>query len=510
MKSKVVIFGAWQGGINLFFQIHDKVEVVAFIDNNSELQSKEIYGIRILPPNELGQIEYNKILISSSKYYHQMRNQLLELGVKKADIKVMFPVDWIKTDLRKYCYYLEQKLDNYEKHWEDLKKKYHKISLYMLDMSCLGELVIRLWLIAEDEQLTDQSVLKIYIPTLGKGQRICNHELIKLARERINIVDIKDYNFWTYILDVHSSEVDFFDYDQYLYRGERTNRIIQGDYVFVKFRRSQIELGKKNMEVMGINGKYVCMAARSPAYARSSFNNKNLMESNIKAHGFRDSNFYEYGNTIKYLKTINMQTVRMGRGEAPIEKIDNCIDYAGLYADDFMDIFLMANCEFAIVGGGSGIYTLAASYGRPVLFVNHTSLTVGNGGEYYSESNMYIPKKIFSKGKKKYLSLLEIAEVENIYFLNGTLYEKNGINYIDNSAEEILEATKEMLDRMNGRWKETEDDIRISQRYETVMEMANNKSVKNIYNWIGGTVKMKISMNYIKKNMYLLDGENVC
>lgn len=508
MKRKVVIFGAWQEGIDLFFQIRDKVDVEAFIDNNPKIQSLEIYGIKIMSPNDLGQIEYDEIYISSSKQYQQMRVQLLELGVKKAKIKIVFSANRIKTDLRTYNNYLRHELDIYERRWKELQSKYHKISLYMLDVSCIGEMIVRLCMMMEDQLLTDDSVLKIYIPTLGKGNRICNLELIRLARERLNIVDDKDYDFWIYILDMHSNEVEIFDYNKYLYRGEMSNRIIQSDYVFVRFRLSQIELGKRNMKLMGIDGKYVCMAARSSAYAQSSFKDKNLRESNITAHEFRNSDFCEYSETIHYLKTMNMQAVRMGRGEAPIEEIDNCIDYAGLYADDFMDIFLMANCEFAIIGGGSGIYTLATSYGRPVLFVNSVLLTLGNGGEYYIENDMYIPKKVFSKNKERYLSLLEIADIENACFVNSALYKENGILFMDNSAEEILEATKEMLARINGQWKDTEEDIRINQQYETIIAMVNNKSINNIYNWIGGAIPSKLSTNYIRENMYLLGEES--
>lgn len=505
MKSKVVIFGAWQEGINLFFEICNIVEVVAFIDNNPKIQSQEIYGIKVLSPYNLRLIEYDEIYISSSKRYHQMQIQLLELGVKKVNIKIVFPTTRIKADLRIYQSYLKQMLESYEKYWNDIKSKYNKIILCVLDVSTIGELITRLWLIIEDGLLMDKSFLRVCVPTLGKGKRICNRELIKLVQEKLLVIDENDFDFWSYILDTHNNEIEIFDYNKYLYRGERQNRIIQSDYTLIHFRQSQIELGKRNMELMGISGKYVCMAARSSAYALSSIKDDNLMRANIAAHEFRNSEFREYNDTIKYLESLNMQVVRMGRGEAPIGDIDNCIDYAGLYADDFMDIFLMANCEFAIIGGGSGIYTLATSYGRPVLFVNHTSLTLGNGGEYYTPNDLYIPKKMYSKKEEKYLSLLEISEIENIYFLNGVLYEKNGIVFEDNSAEEILEATKEIWGRINGLWEDTEEDIRINQQYENIMKAANDKSINNIYNWIGGAFFRRISLSYLKKNMYLLE-----
>lgn len=509
MKNKVVIFGAWQEGIDLFFAIQNMVDVVAFIDNNPQIRSKEIYGIKIVSPNDLKEIEYDEIFISSSRQYRKMQVQLLELGVEKTRVRILFSPEKIRADLKIYFNYLEQTIDSFETRWRELKNQYRKICLYMLDVSCIGETVVRLCIMAEDELSTDQSVLRVFIPSVGQRKRICNLELVKLVQERLNIVNEQNYKFWEYVLEEHGDEVDILDYNKYLQRGDISNRMIMSDYVLVSFRQSQIELGKKKMSLMGLKGKYVCMAARSSAYAQNSFKDKSLMEYNIVAHKYRNSDFGEYKKTIDYLKTMNIQAVRMGRGENPIDDMDNCIDYAGLYADDFMDIFLMANCEFAVVGGGSGIYTLATAYGRPVLFVNTVLLTLGNGGEYYSENDMYIPKKVFSESKGRYLSLLEIADIENICFANGVMYNSYGIVFIDNSSEEILDATKEMINRINGQWEDTEEDIRINQCYENIIKAVNKESSDNIYNWMGGAMPRRLSVSYMKKNMYLLDDRNI-
>ena len=502
MKRKVVIFGAWQEGISLFFEVCQKVDIVAFIDNNPDLQSKEIYGIPILSPQDLGEIIYDEIFISSSKRYYQMRVELLKLGVDTEKIKIVFGTNKIRRNLADFN---DNILNNYyEKKWTDLKKIYEYISLYSLDVSSIGEMTIRLWKIIEDEQKINKKELRVFIPTIGSKRRVCNQELINLLEGKLNVVN-KDFEFWLYVLNIHGDEIKIFDYNKYIYRTEITSRIIQKDYTYVSFRDSQIEYGRKRLKEMGIVGDYVCLLARSSGYAESTLRDSTQRRFNMEIHEYRNSNFYNYESTIDYLKTIDLQAVRMGRGEQPIKNIDNCIDYAGLYADDFMDIFLMANCEFAIIGGGSGIFTLATSFGRPVLFVNLVPVSFGNGGEVYTEIDTYIPKKLFCKSKNRYLSLREMALFERDYLTDGRKYSENNIVFMENTPEEILKATKELLARMNNQWVDTEDRIFLYQKYLSIMSCINDDSEKNIYNWVGGAMQRRLSMEYLSENLYLLD-----
>jgi len=158
MKRKVVIFGAWQEGISLFFEVCQKVDIVAFIDNNPDLQSKEIYGIPILSPQDLGEIIYDEIFISSSKRYYQMRVELLKLGVDTEKIKIVFGTNKIRRNLADFN---DNILNNrYEKKWTDLKKKYEYISLYSLDVSSIGEMTIRLWKMIEERKILSKEIKK--------------------------------------------------------------------------------------------------------------------------------------------------------------------------------------------------------------------------------------------------------------------------------------------------------------------------------------------------------------
>lgn len=506
MKSKVIIFGAWQEGVDLFFEIYEKVEVVAFMDNNPILQSKEIYGIKIISPNEIEQVEYDEIFISSSRQYQSMKTQLLSLNVERKKIKNVFGINKIKMDLNLTKYYFNHWEKEYEARWIELKRKYDQIFLFALDVSCIGEMAIRLWKMIEDEECIGGSVLRLFIPQIGGKKRICNSKFIELVNGKLNIIN-DNFEFWEYVLNVHNDDINTFNYNKYLYRDWISHRIVKQDYVYVSFRESQIEIGKKQLSKMGIYGEYVCLASRSSEYAQNTLMGIDQRKANIEAHEYRNSNFYDYVETINWLESMNIQGVRMGRGEEPIKQIRNCIDYAGLYANDFMDLFLMANCKFAVIGGGSGIFSLATTFGRPVLFVNLIPISLGNGGEAYVDNDMYIPKKVLDRNSRKYLSLLEIASVEQECLIDGKKYDEKGVEFVDNTSEEILEATKELMLRMSGHWVDTEEDILLYQQYLSILSYIDEKSKANINNWTGGVMPRRFSMSYLKKNLYLLDGE---
>ena len=71
--------------------------------------------------------------------------------------------------------------------------------------------------------------------------------------------------------------------------------------------------------------------------------------------------FNDYHKALEYLQQQNVVAVRMGRMETPMEEMENCIDYAGYYADDFRDLYVTSECMFMIVNA-CGIFSLASFF----------------------------------------------------------------------------------------------------------------------------------------------------
>lgn len=99
---KIVVFGA--GGLyrKLKIYIDRSTEVVALIDNNSNLWGQTIDGVEVFSPTNIGQMQYDYVLLMSLSH-EEMKHQILEYGVDAksiCDYKTFFkniqPVDWIK------------------------------------------------------------------------------------------------------------------------------------------------------------------------------------------------------------------------------------------------------------------------------------------------------------------------------------------------------------------------------------------------------------------------------
>jgi glycosyltransferase involved in cell wall biosynthesis len=78
---KVIIFGTgelYQRNLKLFSDI----KIIALIDNDSNKWNTYINGIKVISPNMIFQYHFDYILLVS-KYYKDMRQQLLDLGIKE-------------------------------------------------------------------------------------------------------------------------------------------------------------------------------------------------------------------------------------------------------------------------------------------------------------------------------------------------------------------------------------------------------------------------------------------
>lgn len=64
-------------------------EVVAFIDKSKIRQGEVINGIQVLPPESIMDIEYDIILVTSDKYYQEIREDLINLGCNSSQITLL-------------------------------------------------------------------------------------------------------------------------------------------------------------------------------------------------------------------------------------------------------------------------------------------------------------------------------------------------------------------------------------------------------------------------------------
>lgn len=103
---KLIIFGVGKAGKKILsYPLRKNCEIVAVVDNNKEAWGTEVEGHKVLPPNSISNLSYDIILIAVMKYYYEVEEQLMSMGVSRD--KIQPAVGWERIK------YLSDELDEY-------------------------------------------------------------------------------------------------------------------------------------------------------------------------------------------------------------------------------------------------------------------------------------------------------------------------------------------------------------------------------------------------------------
>ena len=251
------------------------------------------------------------------------------------------------------------------------------------------------------------------------------------------------------------------------------------------FSDTEMDKGKKILAKMGIDlerDRYVCVFARDDAYLNSVQGFQSW-----SYNDYRDVDIQSFEEAMKLILAKGWFVIRVGSiVKKPVAlRHPKLIDYP--YSDfrgDFMDIFLPAN-SFFFLGTPSGYCDLANCFDTPRIVVNSTPF----GDLPFGKNNLYIPKKIKNITTGNYLTFQESQEMglDQVYETIGHL----GLGYEDNSPEDIVEVTQEMIDRLEGRFEYHDEDRLLMHEYYDLLSKSRILCRK---------VKTPIGRDWLKKN----------
>ncbi len=141
--------------------------------------------------------------------------------------------------------------------------------------------------------------------------------------------------------------------------------------------------------------------------------------------------------------------------------IAGVIDYARhSLKSDRMDVLLCAKARF-FLGCTSGLFFLSVIFGVPVALVNMIPVeTLG-----IRPGDLSIPKRVWSEVLGRYLSYTELLTSKMGGYFFTHQYQVAGIRADENDGKDILGLMREMLDRLDGQYRETEADKLLHERY---------------------------------------------
>jgi putative glycosyltransferase (TIGR04372 family) len=206
----------------------------------------------------------------------------------------------------------------------------------------------------------------------------------------------------------------------------------------IYFTPEEIEKGRSLLHQLNVDfNKYefICIFARDDAFLKHTAN-----YSDWSYHNARNADIDNLVETAKYLVEKGFVVIRVGSiVNKPINfSHKKMIDYRySGHQSDFMDIFLLANCKLVISSGTSGMTDVAAVSDRPMLVVNISVF----GYVPVSKNCLYIPKKYKHLNTNNYLHFKDALSL-GIFWHNSTAF---GLEAEENSPQDILEATQEML-----------------------------------------------------------------
>jgi len=215
--------------------------------------------------------------------------------------------------------------------------------------------------------------------------------------------------------------------------------------------------GRKVLESMGMprDAWFVCFHAREGGFSQA--------DEIIQSH--RNSDVLRLIPAMEQVIARGGWCIRMGdpsmRRLPPIAKV---IDYAHHpVRSDWMDVFLCASCRF-FVGNSSGLTIVSSIFGVPSALANMVPLSALG----FHPRDISIPKLFHLKGETDYMRFPELFACPIADYRYALFYQDAGVEVEENSAEDIRDLVAEMLDRLDGKFVETDEDRKLQQRYRSL------------------------------------------
>ena len=221
--------------------------------------------------------------------------------------------------------------------------------------------------------------------------------------------------------------------------------------VHVKFTPEENQSARSYLKDLGLDesDRYVCLIVRDSAYKEKHQNWKQ----DWSYHSYRDSDIDTYESAALKLADKGYWVLRMGKAVKKPLKLNHTriVDYANsVYRSDFLDIWLTANCSFALMTN-TGIADVVYIYRRPTALVN--ALPLGHINTTLNSVSMWLPKTIVWAKNNNPLTLREQIDTGVIGFIRTDQYEQAGVLIVDNSSQAIIDTVLELEFKLTGRWE---------------------------------------------------------
>jgi putative glycosyltransferase (TIGR04372 family) len=232
----------------------------------------------------------------------------------------------------------------------------------------------------------------------------------------------------------------------------------------LKFSLEELECGLQYLSARGLGpfDWYVCLFARDDAYLSSTAG----AGTDWSYHAYRNADIESFRRAVELILAEGGFVFRVGSHVAKPFAIEHprYIDYAQCDRTDFLDIYLLAHARF-VLGTTSGIGDISAIFDVPRLGTNWAPI----GNAPYGVRSLVTPKLLRHREDGRLLSFREAlsltSQSSNSLVWDGLALATLGLEYVDNTADELADATADMLRLFRGDAPWSEEELLRQQCY---------------------------------------------
>ncbi len=218
--------------------------------------------------------------------------------------------------------------------------------------------------------------------------------------------------------------------------------------------------GRRRLSEMGIGADdwYVCVHARDVRYLvdRTGFGDVSGDPYSSAPH-IRDCSIENFYPAMRWIVEQGGYVLRFGSSvEQPLPDMGpRIIDYASRFRSDFMDVYLPAHNRF-FFGSASGAHSAAYVFNAPVSAANWATYDNHPMGR----RSLFMPKLLRHVTEDRHLTFPEIRDLglfdpapgdPRLRLRHNDQWQRDvGVVWEENSAAEILDQCKDMLDQADG------------------------------------------------------------
>jgi putative glycosyltransferase (TIGR04372 family) len=367
-----------------------------------------------------------------------------------------------------------------------LLRPFFSLRFALLRSDRFGEMLLNTDIFLRRNRVGDNQGAVLFIPYMGNS--CANQYLLDKIKTLVRVWDWKIVREWfARNMRLFSGTDFFYDYQVrqnylHLYDGNL-------EPVF-SFTEQENEKGQAFLKKIGLQEGdwYVCIFARDSFYLNKHFSSIPGSPVSDYNNDFRNSDIESFRQACEFIVSEGGWVFRMG---AEVEKPlsfagERIIDYASCHRTEFLDIFLPANCLFALGDSSGGNHT-ATVFNRPIAYTNW----IPTGFPPYFDKDIYIPKYLIRKEDGSRLPFYELSAMGDPETRCATdFYRQQGLFWENNSAEEIEALAMEMLNRLRGKF---------------VIDALGKELVKNHYHALGlsgekGRGLAEVAFFFLQKN----------